>query len=76
VVGGRIVPGVVQVPDVQIVSTEGIGRNGTFGSFRGGSIGGVMMVVMLRSHGSTADGESGRSGQDKKSHDRILVFCF
>jgi hypothetical protein len=32
-------------------------------------------VLPFLGHGSTGDDESGRSGQDKKSHDRILV-CF
>jgi hypothetical protein len=65
----------VQVPDVQVVSAEGIGGNGTLGS---GSVDGVLAagVVVLRSLGGTSDDESGRSGQNKKSHDRILFFLF
>jgi hypothetical protein len=70
--------GIVQIPEDQLVRTENIRRNSTLGdgSAGGGRIGGVMMVVVLRSHGCTADGESGRSGQNKKSHDRILFSCF
>jgi hypothetical protein len=75
---GRVVAGVVQIPQDQLVSTERIGRSSALrsGSTVCLSVGGVMVVVVLRSHRGTADGESGRSGQNKKSHDRILVFCF
>jgi hypothetical protein len=70
VVGG-VVTGIVQIPEDQLVSTERVGRSSALGS--GSTVclsaGGVMVVVVLRSHGGTADGESGRSGQNKKSHD-------
>jgi hypothetical protein len=75
VVGG-VVAGIVQIPEDQLVSTERIGGSSALGSGSIGCLSGVMVVVVLRSHGGTADGESGRSGQNKKSHDRILVFCF
>jgi hypothetical protein len=47
----------VQVPDVQVVSAEDIGRNGTVGN---GSCGGLRMVVLvlvmlLRSRRSTSE---------------------
>jgi hypothetical protein len=70
VVGG-VVAGVVQIPEDQLVSTERVGGSSALGSGSIGclSVGAVMVVVVLRSVGGTSDGESGRSGQNKKSHD-------
>jgi hypothetical protein len=73
-VAGRVVSRVVQVLDVRGVSAERIGGGRTLGN---GSVGvAVVVVVVLRSHSSTSDDESGRSGQNKKSHDMILRFLF
>jgi hypothetical protein len=73
VIAGRVVSRVVQVLYVCVVSTEGVG--GSSRNFGNGSVGGAVMVV-LRSHGCTTSDESSRSGQNKKSHDMILVFLF
>jgi hypothetical protein len=67
-----VVSRIVQVLHVRFVSTKGIGGGGTLGN---GSA--VVVVVVVRdvvvdwlaSHGSTTDDESGRSGQNKQSHD-------
>jgi hypothetical protein len=58
----------MQVFDVGVVSTEGIGGGRTLGN---GSVGVAVVAVVLPflGHGGTGDDESGRSGQDKKSHD-------
>jgi hypothetical protein len=72
-IAGRVVSRVVQVLDVRVVSTEGVG--GSSRNLGNGSVGGG--VVVLRSHGgATSDDDSSRSGQNRKSHDMILVFCF
>jgi hypothetical protein len=70
-----VISRLADVPDVQIVRAQHIGRNSTVGN---GSFGGgvVVVPVMLRSVGSTGDEQSGRSGQNKKSHDRILFSFF
>jgi hypothetical protein len=70
----RIVSGVVQVLHVRVVITEAIGGNGALGSRRSAGVvelvvhGVVMVVDRLASHSSTTDSESGRRGQNKKSH--------
>jgi hypothetical protein len=75
-IAGRVVSGVVQVLDVRVVSTEGVG--GSSRNLGSGSVGGgVVVVVVLRSHGgTTGDDDNCRSGQNRKSHDMVLVFCF
>jgi hypothetical protein len=73
-IAGRVVSRVAQVHDVRFVNTEGIGGGRTLGN---GSVG-VAVVVVLRflRRDSTSEDESGRCGQNKKSHDMILVSCF
>jgi hypothetical protein len=74
-IAGRVVSGVVQVLDVRVVSTEGVG--GSSRNLGSGSVGGGVVVVVLRSHGgTTGDDDNCRSGQNRKSHDMVLVFCF
>jgi hypothetical protein len=69
-----VISRLADVPDVQIVRAQHIGRNSTVGN--GSFGGGVVVVVVLRSQGGAGEDERGRSGQNKNSHDRILVFLF
>jgi hypothetical protein len=71
-----VVPRFADIPDVEIVRAQHIGRNstGSFGS--SGGLGGVMGMVVLRSQGGAGENERGRGGQNKKSHGRILLFVF
>jgi hypothetical protein len=68
-VAGWVVSGVMQVFDVGVVSTEGIGGGRTLGNRSVGVVVVVVLVLPFLGHGGTGDDESGRSGQDKKSHD-------